>query len=354
MIEDKESGSWSVSLPSESINGKFYRYEMSVFQPREQKAYRFEVTDPYSVSLSTNSEYSQAIDLEADDLKPSGWDSVEAPHSQLGEDLANMVIYESHVRDFSARDASTENKGKYLAFTEQGTVPVDHLKTLREAGMTHLHLMPVFDIATINEDPNKVADIDQPFSRLCDLNPSVKQSKFASYCNSGGTIADAFSELAQQDTKESPVVEELNEYVRGVDSYNWGYDPFHYTVPEGSYATNAEGSQRILEFRQMVKSVKEDIGMNVVVDVVYNHTNASGLTSKKSVLDKIVPLYYHRLVADTGAVETSTCCDNTAPEHAMFAKLIDDSIRTWTEQYKIDAFRWDLMGHHPLSQMKGR
>lgn len=103
----------------------------------------------------------------------------------------------------------------------------------------------------------------------------------------------------------------------------------------------------------MVKSVKQDIGMNVVVDVVYNHTNASGLTSKKSVLDKIVPLYYHRLVADTGAVETSTCCDNTAPEHAMFAKLIDDSISTWTEQYKIDAFRWDLMGHHPLAQMKG-
>lgn len=170
MLEHVESGSWSVNLPSESIDGKYYRYEMSIYQPRQQKAYKFEVTDPYSVSLSTNSEYSQAVDLESDDLKPSGWDSVEAPHSQLGDELANMVIYESHVRDFSARDASTQNKGKYLAFTEQGTSPVDHLKELREAGMTHLHLMPVFDIATINEDPNKVADIDQPFSRLCELN----------------------------------------------------------------------------------------------------------------------------------------------------------------------------------------
>ncbi|WP_428772578.1 pullulanase-type alpha-1,6-glucosidase [Vibrio sp.] len=353
MTEDSTSGSWSVEVAKDDIDGKFYRYQMTMYQPREQKPFKFEVTDPYSVSLSTNSKFSQAIDLSDDTLKPSGWDSLQAPHSQQGSDLTNMVIYESHVRDFSARDDSTEHKGKYLAFTEQNSVPVDHLKQLSDAGMTHLHLMPVFDIATINENPSKVADIDQPFSKLCDVNPAVKQSQFASYCSGGGTIADAFAELQQQDSKDDAKVEALNEYVRGVDSYNWGYDPFHYTVPEGSYATNAEGSQRILEFREMVQAVKQDIGMNVVVDVVYNHTNASGLYNEKSVLDKIVPLYYQRLVPDTGAVETSTCCDNTAPEHAMFAKLIDDSIKTWVEQYKIDAFRWDLMGHHPLTQMQG-
>ncbi|MEZ8194185.1 pullulanase-type alpha-1,6-glucosidase [Vibrio cortegadensis] len=355
MTEDSKSGSWSVELEKDTVDGQFYRYAMKVFQPREQKGYGYEVTDPYSVSLSTNSLYSQAVDLDSDDLKPDGWDSLKSPHSQneANGDLSDMVIYESHVRDFSARDASTENKGKYLAFTEADSKPVDHLKQLSEAGMTHLHLMPVFDIATINEDPSQVANIDQPFSKLCSLKPEIKNDdKFKEYCDSGNTIAEAFEELQTEDNKDNAVVEALNEYVRAVDSYNWGYDPYHYTVPEGSYATDAEGSKRILEFREMVQSVKEDVGMNVVVDVVYNHTNASGLNDK-SVLDKVVPLYYQRLVPDTGSVETSTCCDNTAPENAMFAKLIDDSVQTWTEAYKIDAFRWDLMGHHPLSQMKG-
>ncbi|WP_197057900.1 pullulanase-type alpha-1,6-glucosidase [Vibrio variabilis] len=355
--EDSESGSWSIELDKETVDGKFYRYAMKVFQPRGQKAAEYEVTDPYSVSLSMNSIYSQAIDLDDDALKPAGWDALSAPHSQLESDgsLSDMVIYESHVRDFSALDNSTEpnHRGKYLAFTENGTAPVNHLKELSEAGMTHLHLMPVFDIATINEDPDKVANIDQPFSKLCDLNTAVKSdAEFSQYCSGDQTIAEVFETILPDDRRQNPVVQRLNDYVRSVDSYNWGYDPFHYTVPEGSYATDAEGSQRILEFRQMVQSVKQDIGMNVVVDVVYNHTNASGLNDK-SVLDKVVPLYYHRLSPDTGNVETSTCCENTAPEHAMFAKLIDDSVKTWVEAYKIDAFRWDLMGHHPLAQIQG-
>lgn len=145
-------------------------------------------------------------------------------------------------------------------------------------------------------------------------------------------------------------MQELYGYLRGVDSFNWGYDPYHYTTPEGSYATNAEGSQRILEFREMVKAIKQNIGMNVVMDVVYNHTNEAGL-GPKSVLDKIVPWYYQRLNPETGSVENSTCCSNTAPEHAMFAKLMDDSLVTWARDYKIDAFRFDLMGHHPKDQM---
>lgn len=356
LIEDAESGSWSVELEKDAVDGKYYRYAMKVFQPRSQESTEYEVTDPYSVSLSMNSTYSQAIDLDSDALKPSGWDTLTAPHSQVESDgsLSDMVIYESHVRDFSALDQSTtaDNRGKYLAFTEEGSVPVNHLKELSEAGMTHLHLMPVFDIATINEDPQQVANIDQPFSKLCDLNTAVKNdANFSGYCASSDTIADVFAAILPNDSKENPVVQDLNDYVRSVDSYNWGYDPYHYTVPEGSYSTDAEGSQRILEFRQMVQSVKQDIGMNVVVDVVYNHTNASGL-HEKSVLDKVVPLYYHRLVPDSGNVETSTCCENTAPEHAMFAKLIDDSVKTWVEAYKIDAFRWDLMGHHPLAQIQ--
>ena len=100
----------------------------------------------------------------------------------------------------------------------------------------------------------------------------------------------------------------------------------------------------------MVQAIKQNIGMNVVMDVVYNHTNEAGLGSK-SVLDKIVPWYYQRLNPETGSVENSTCCSNTAPEHAMFAKLMDDSLVTWARDYKIDAFRFDLMGHHPKDQM---
>ncbi|MCB0232543.1 MAG: pullulanase-type alpha-1,6-glucosidase, partial [Anaerolineae bacterium] len=128
----------------------------------------------------------------------------------------------------------------------------------------------------------------------------------------------------------------------------WGYDPYHYTVPEGSYATNADGVQRILEFRQMVQALNA-AGLRVVMDVVYNHTNASG-QAEKSVLDKIVPGYYQRLNLD-GQVETSTCCANTATEHAMMEKLMLDSLRVWAEQYQISGFRFDLMGHHMKQNM---
>jgi pullulanase len=81
--------------------------------------------------------------------------------------------------------------------------------------------------------------------------------------------------------------------VRDLDGFNWGYDPFHYTVPEGSYSTHPDGVTRIIEFREMVQALNQ-MGLRVVVDVVYNHTNASG-QAEKSVLDKIVPGYYHRL-----------------------------------------------------------
>ncbi|MBI5566615.1 MAG: pullulanase-type alpha-1,6-glucosidase, partial [Chloroflexi bacterium] len=136
--------------------------------------------------------------------------------------------------------------------------------------------------------------------------------------------------------------------LRDKDGYNWGYDPYHYTVPEGSYATDPNGAPRIVEFREMVQALNQ-IGLRVVMDVVYNHTNASGQNAK-SVLDKIVPGYYHRLNAK-GEVETSTCCQNTAAEHTMMEKLMIDSVVVWARDYKVDGFRFDLMGHHMLSNM---
>ncbi|KGK21588.1 type II secretion protein [Vibrio navarrensis] len=351
MSFDASSGAW-VAENTALKHGDFYRYEVTVYHPATDKVETYQVTDPYSLSLSMNSEYSQVVDLENAELKPSGWDALAAPHAQ--DNPASFVLYEAHIRDFSALDSSTieANRGKYKAFTQSGSAPVEHLKNLAKSGVTHLHLLPTFDIATINEDPSKVADINAKFAKLCELDASVKDDKdFGSYCAGDETIAAVFDTLSKADSKDNAVVQRLNSHVRNVDSFNWGYDPYHYTVPEGSYSSDAEGMTRIKEFREMVMAVKQDVGMNVVMDVVYNHTNESGVSSK-SVLDRIVPWYYQRLNEFSGAVEQSTCCSNTAPENKMFGKLIDDSIATWVKEYKIDAFRWDLMGHHPLAQMQ--
>ncbi len=349
MTRDDASGSWSVQGGQELV-GKFYRYDIEVYHPLSRKLESYQVTDPYSLSLAMNSEFSQVVDLDDPALKPEGWDSLKAPHSQ--QNPADITIYEAHVRDLTGNDESTkpEHRGKFLGLTDIDSVPVKHLQSLAQSGVSHLHLLPVFDIATVNEDPAKVANLQDDFSKLCQVNAEVKDSKFGGYCGGGQTIEAVLADLQGADSKENPQVQELSGYLRGVDSFNWGYDPYHYTAPEGSYATDAEGSQRILEFREMVKAIKQNIGMNVVMDVVYNHTNEAGL-GPKSVLDKIVPWYYQRLNPETGSVENSTCCSNTAPEHAMFAKLMDDSLVTWARDYKIDAFRFDLMGHHPKDQM---
>ncbi|WP_084202291.1 pullulanase-type alpha-1,6-glucosidase [Aeromonas fluvialis] len=349
MTFDDASGSWSVAGESDLV-GQYYRYAMEVYHPLTRQIEKYEVTDPYALSLAMNSEYSQVVDLNDASLKPDGWDDLKSPHSQKSAaELAKMVIYEAHIRDLTGNDESTDadKRGKFVGLTETDSAPVKHLKELAKSGVSHLHLLPVFDIATVNEDPAKVANISDPFSKLCEVNPAVKDdAKYAANCTGSDTIADVLATLDPR----SEDVQALYSYIRGVDSFNWGYDPFHYTVPEGSYATDADGTARIKEFREMVMAIKNDIGMNVVMDVVYNHTNEAGL-GNKSVLDKIVPWYYQRLNQDTGNVETSTCCSNTAPEHAMFAKLIEDSLVTWARDYKVDAFRFDLMGHHPKDQM---
>jgi pullulanase-type alpha-1,6-glucosidase len=132
------------------------------------------------------------------------------------------------------------------------------------------------------------------------------------------------------------------------DGFNWGYDPWHYTVPEGSYACDNDGAARTREFREMVQGLNR-LGLRVVMDVVYNHTSAAGQDGK-SVLDRVVPGYYHRLDAD-GNIETGSCCQDTASEHRMMEKLLIDSVLTWARQYKVDGFRFDIMGFHMKSNM---
>jgi pullulanase-type alpha-1,6-glucosidase len=190
-----------------------------------------------------------------------------------------------------------------------------HLKALGDAGVNYLHLLPAFDFATI---PEKRADQAQPACDLAALPPdSDQQQKCVT------AVADS-------------------------DGYNWGYDPLHYTVPEGGYAIDPAGAKRTTEFRQMIAGINQ-AGLRVVMDVVYNHTSAAGV-DPKSVLDQVVPGYYQRLLSD-GSVANSTCCANTAPEHAMMGKLVVDSLVTWARQYKVDGFRFDLMGHHPKANI---
>ncbi|MEA2023050.1 MAG: pullulanase-type alpha-1,6-glucosidase [Actinomycetota bacterium] len=314
MVRDIASGTWSVTGDA-SWDRRYYLYEVEVYAPSTGQVEMNLVTDPYSLSLSMNSARTQIVDLTDEALAPNGWDAVDKPPLAQPEDIA---IYELHVRDFSANDPTVpdEMKGTFKAFTLNDSQGMSHLAGLADAGLSHVHLLPTFDIATINEDK---AEWQAP-----------DHSVLATY---------------PPDSEEQQAQVTLTE---DLDGFNWGYDPLHYTTPEGSYSTDPDGPTRVVEFREMVQSLNE-AGLRVVQDVVYNHTNASG-QAEKSVLDRIVPGYYHRL-DDKGAVTTSTCCANTATEHQMMQKLMVDSVVTWARAYKVDGFRFDLMGHHSKQNM---
>jgi pullulanase-type alpha-1,6-glucosidase len=270
------------------------------------------VTDPYSISLNTDSKRSYIARLDAPRLKPAGWDATPTP--QTVRNPTDMVVYELHVRDFSINDDSVPERlrGKYGAFTRQDSNGVRHLAALAKSGLTDIHLLPVYDIGSV---PETGCAVPRP---------------------TGAPDSEAQQALVKK-TAET-------------DCFNWGYDPYHYNAPEGSYATDPlDGARRIVEFREMVGSLHK-LGLRVGMDVVFNHTFSAGQV-EKSVLDRIVPGYYHRLNA-TGAIERSTCCDNTATENLMMGKLMSDSVALWATQYKIDSFRFDLMGHQPRAVME--
>ncbi|WP_432417565.1 pullulanase-type alpha-1,6-glucosidase [Actinoplanes solisilvae] len=311
MTRDDRTGVWSVRGPA-SWKGKYYSYRVTAWQPAAHRVVTAAVTDPYALGLSTDSKLSRIVDLGDPALAPGGWSSLRKPAAVPS---AKIQISELSVRDFSIADSTVPaaERGTYLAFARSSSAGMKHLSSLADAGVTHLHLLPVFDFATI---PERRTDQKQPPCDLAALPPdSEEQQKCVA------AVADT-------------------------DGYNWGYDPLHYTVPEGGYAVDPEA--RTKEFRTMVAGVNK-AGLRVVMDVVYNHTSAAG-TDPKSVLDQIVPGYYQRLLAD-GAVANSTCCANTAPENAMMGKLVVDSIVTWARAYRVDGFRFDLMGHHPKANI---
>lgn len=298
-----------------SWQGARYRYAVEVYVPSTGQVETNVVTDPYSVGLTLDSTHSVALDLDDRAWQPHVWRTTPAP--RVGR-AVDQTIYELHVRDFSVSDETVPERlrGTYGAFGVRGSDGMKHLRSLADAGLTTVHLLPTFDIATIAEDRADQA-----------------------------TTGD-LSGFAPDGTEQQAAVAE----VQGSDAFNWGYDPYHFMAPEGSYAVEADGGARVAEFRSMVGNL-HGAGLQVVLDQVFNHTAASG-QDPRSVLDRVVPGYYHRQNATTGAVETSTCCQNVATEHAMAQKLMVDSVVTWARDYHVDGFRFDLMGHHSRENME--
>lgn len=326
MTLDAASGVWSV-VGDASWDRQFYLLDVEVYVPLLDAVVHNLVTDPYTISLSQDGSAladvrSQFVNLADADLKPAGWDALAKPALANPEDI---VVYEVHVRDFSINDSSVTtpaDRGTYKAFTYDGTGPhpntvlsngMDHLKQLQAAGLTHVHLLPAFDIASVIEPSAQRTE------------PSVPAAARDSELQQAAVSAD-----------------------RATDGFNWGYDPYHYGLPEGSYSTNPDGVTRIFEFREMVSALNQN-GLRVVMDMVYNHTADSGQYDH-SVLDKVVPGYYFRYDA-SGSMYTSSCCSDTASEYAMMEKLMKDTLLRFAVDYKVDGFRFDLMNLHTRQNM---
>jgi pullulanase len=341
MTFDSTTGIWSSNVDI-SHDRHYYRFMFDVYHPTTKQIERLWSTDPYSLNVSTNGLYSQLINLDDDDTKPSGWDDRVVPTIDYPE---QAVIYEGHVRDFSVRDetVSEANRGKYLAFTELDSAPMRHLKKLADNGLTHFHLLPLTDIGTIDEDASQRVDITATLGDLC-----TRINDDADACKTEDKNALIIDLMASY-LPGSDDAQALANAMRGVDSFNWGYDPHHFIAPEGSYASSPEGIARVKETRAMIQSLQE-IGLRVVLDVVYNHTTSSGVWDK-SVFDKLVPGYYHRYNEISGDIERSTCCENTATEHVMMDKFVADSMVILARDFGYDSFRFDVMGHMPKASI---
>ena len=276
-------GIWSATLPG-NRDGKYYRYQISLPGLKDHPPATVLVNDPYARGCSANS--GRTLIYDPAKTNPEGWDqdgfvTLKSP--------ADAILYEVHVRDFSINtNSGISYRGKYLGMTEEGTKTSEGEKSgidhLTELGITHVHLLPVNDYAGGDER------------------------------------------------------QKAGEYTW----YNWGYDPVLYNTPEGSYASDPEGTARQREFKRMVQAFhRHHIG--VVVDVVFNHTAETGFR-RFSIFDKVVPGYYYRQDA-TGRYANATGCGNElASERPMVRKFIVDSIKYWVAEYHVDGFRFDLMG----------
>jgi pullulanase-type alpha-1,6-glucosidase len=331
MLRDNATGVWHRHERAD-LSGQAATYVVDVFV-RGVGLVRQRVTDPYSLSLNTGSQRSWIGRLDAPDTQPAGWRQSRRP--ALLRAATDMAIYELQVRDFSVSDTSVQAawRGKYLAFTETQSDGMGHLLALAQAGITDIHLRPVFAQATAPEAGCTTPDADVMAAVL-----PVE----------GGAA-------------ETPHAQVLA--AAATDCSNSDHDPWHFAAPEGSYASDArDGAVRVREFRAMVQALHAAelrVGMVLGTSVAHHPATVSGqsvqtvqtVQSVQSVMDRIVPGYYQRLNAQ-GVVERDTCCDNTATEHAMTTKLLIDSAVVWARDYRIDSFRFDLVGHQPRAALQ--
>ncbi|KAG0630362.1 hypothetical protein M758_1G172900 [Ceratodon purpureus] len=307
----ENKGVWSGVGPS-FWKGKYYLYEVTVYHPATQQIEISLANDPYSRGLSVNGDRSLIIDMADAHLAPEGWAHLAYEKPDL-DSFNDISIYELHIRDFSISDKTVDPAvaGGYLAFAQKDSAGVAHLKKLAEAGLTHIHLLPCFDFSSVDERKETWKSVDE----------------------------EKLSKCAPDSEEQQKAVVAIQDQ----DGFNWGYDPVYWGVPEGSYATDPNGPTRTVEFRTMVQAINK-MGLRVVLDVVYNHLHGSGPVGHHSCLDKVVPRYYLRLNQD-GFIENSTCMNNTASEYYMVDRLIVDDLKHWAVNYKVDGFRFDLMGH---------
>ena len=284
MSLDKTTGVWSVTINGDLLN-KYYTY--SVTHGKTTK----ETADVYAKACGVNGQRSMVVDLST--TNPEGWKN---DKHVLVQNQTDASVWEISVADFSSSESSgvsEANRGKYLAFTEEGTTVngvqgasstcVDYLKKL---GVKYVQIMPFYDFGSVDESKNIM------------------------------------------------------------DQYNWGYDPVNYNCPEGSYSSNPKkGEVRIKECKQMIQAL-HNAGIGVIMDVVYNHTYTSD-----SWLQRTVPNYYYRMNNDGTFSNGSGCSNDTASEHLMFRKYMIDSVTYWASEYHIDGFRFDLMGLHDVTTM---
>jgi pullulanase len=298
----EHNGVWVAGGPA-SWKDKYYLYSVNVWVPSDGAVDTNVTSDPYSIDIALNGAKSRITDLDSDETKPAGWDEDCSPALRS---LSDMSLYELHVRDFSVNDLTVPvaHRGLYEAFDDQNSNGMTHLRSLAASGLKAVHILPSFHFASVNEDKSTW----------------IIPTGLAQYPPDGQQ-----QQAAVTASQTSP-------------AYNWGYDPVHYMTPEGSYAINPDN--RVREYRVMVDGLHK-AGLRVVQDVVFNHTNASG-EGPNSNLDEVVPNYYHRLDAN-GALETASCCPDTASEHKMMEKLIIDTLLLNAREYKIDGFRFDIM-----------
>jgi pullulanase len=280
-MTEGDDGTWTVTV-NQDLKGKFYAFNVKV-----DGRWRGDTPGIMAKAVGVNGRRGAIIDMAS--TNPQGWDQDRSPALRS---FADIVVYEMHHRDFSMDSLSgIPYAGKFLALTQGGTLSTDGESTgldhLRQLGVTHIHILPSFDYASVDE-----------------TRPETPQ-------------------------------------------YNWGYDPQNYNVPEGSYATDATQPEvRIREFKQMVQALHR-AGLRVVLDVVYNHT----FNTDDSNFQRTVPGYFYRQTPEGQLADGSGCGNETASERHMMRNYMIQSVLYWMKEYHIDGFRFDLMGIHDIETM---